>query len=149
VKSFFTRLVFRLFSIHVQENKGITQYTTSNYKHYITQSYQMTYSILDAVYQLCELNVILTQLQCSAAFLNNDLYESNILSSPNCPCGVPRDVVIAIITNIHIVQSMHINVCMHVCMPVLDMMIMLVIIISLWNKGSLRSSNNHARFFKN
>ena len=91
VKSFFTRLVFRLFSIHVQENKGITQYTTSNYKHYITQGYQMTYSILDAVYQLCELNVILTQLQCSAAFLNNDLYESNILSSPNCPCGVPRE----------------------------------------------------------
>ena len=77
--------------MHVQENKGITQYTTSNYTHYITQGYQMTYSILDAVYQFCELNVILTQLQCSAAFLNIDLYKSNILSSLNCPCGVPRE----------------------------------------------------------
>ncbi len=38
-----------------------------------------------------KLNVILTQLRCSASFLNNDLYKSNILSSPNCTCGVPRE----------------------------------------------------------
>ena len=37
-----------------------------------------------------KLNVILTQLRCSASFLNNDLYKSNILSSPKCACGVPR-----------------------------------------------------------
>jgi len=35
----------------VQENKGIIQYTTSNYTHDITQGHQMTYSIVDAVYQ--------------------------------------------------------------------------------------------------
>ena len=38
-----------------------------------------------------KLNVILTQLRCSASFLNNDLYKSNILSSPNCACGVHRE----------------------------------------------------------
>jgi hypothetical protein len=51
----------------------------------------MTYSIVDAVYQSCELNVILTQLQCSVSFLNNDLYKSIILPSPNCACGVVRE----------------------------------------------------------
>jgi hypothetical protein len=38
-----------------------------------------------------KLNVILTQLWCSASFLNNDLFKSNIVSSPNCACGVPRE----------------------------------------------------------
>jgi hypothetical protein len=38
-----------------------------------------------------KLNVILTQLQCSASFVNNDLFKSNIVSSPNCACGVPRE----------------------------------------------------------
>ena len=38
-----------------------------------------------------KLNVILTPLWCSAFFLNNDLYKSNILSSPNCACGIPRE----------------------------------------------------------
>jgi hypothetical protein len=52
---------------------------------------------------------------------------------------------ITIITNIHIEQSMHINV----CMPMLDTMIMLAIIISLWSKGSFRSSNKLANFFEN
>jgi hypothetical protein len=51
----------------------------------------MTYSIVDAVYQSCELNVILTKLQCSVSFLNNDLYKSIILPSPNCACGVVRE----------------------------------------------------------
>jgi hypothetical protein len=37
-----------------------------------------------------KLNVILTQLLCSASFLNNDLFKSKIVSSPNCACGVPR-----------------------------------------------------------
>jgi hypothetical protein len=37
-----------------------------------------------------KLNVILTQLPCSASFLNKDLLISNIVSSPNCACGVPR-----------------------------------------------------------
>jgi cellulose synthase/poly-beta-1,6-N-acetylglucosamine synthase-like glycosyltransferase len=37
-----------------------------------------------------KLNVILTQLRCSASFLNNDLFKSNIVSSPNCACDVPR-----------------------------------------------------------
>jgi hypothetical protein len=36
-------------------------------------------------------NVILTQLRCSVSFLNNDLFKSNIVSSPNCVCGVPRE----------------------------------------------------------
>ena len=40
-----------------------------------------------------KLNVILTQLRCSASFLNNDLFKSNIVSSPNCACGVPREDV--------------------------------------------------------
>ena len=38
-----------------------------------------------------KLNVILTQLLCSASFLNNDLIKSNIVSSPKCVCGVPRE----------------------------------------------------------
>jgi hypothetical protein len=38
-----------------------------------------------------KLNVILTQLRCTASFLNNDLYKSNIVSSLNCACGVPRE----------------------------------------------------------
>jgi hypothetical protein len=37
------------------------------------------------------LNAILTQLRCSASFSNNDLFKSNIVSSPNCACGVPRE----------------------------------------------------------
>ena len=37
------------------------------------------------------LNVILTQLRCSASFLNNDLFKSDIVSSPNCACDVPRE----------------------------------------------------------
>jgi hypothetical protein len=32
--------------------------------------------------------MISTQLRCSASFLNNDLYKSNILSNLNCACGV-------------------------------------------------------------
>jgi hypothetical protein len=36
-----------------------------------------------------KLNVILIPLRCSTSFLNNDLYKSNILSSPNCACGIP------------------------------------------------------------
>ena len=39
------------------------------------------------------LNAILTQLRCSASFLNNDLFKSNIVSSPNCAYGVPREDV--------------------------------------------------------
>ena len=38
-----------------------------------------------------KLNVILNQLRCSASFLNNDLHKANIISSPNCACGVPRE----------------------------------------------------------
>ena len=38
-----------------------------------------------------KLNVILIPLRCSTSFLNNDLYKSNILSSPNCACGIPRE----------------------------------------------------------
>ena len=29
----------------------------------------------------------LTQVRCSISFLNNDLYKSNIIYSPNCSCG--------------------------------------------------------------
>ena len=36
-----------------------------------------------------KLNVILTQLRCTASFLNNDLYNVHILSSPACSCGAP------------------------------------------------------------
>jgi hypothetical protein len=35
--------------------------------------------------------VILTQFRCPASFLNNVLSKSNIVSSPNCACGVPRE----------------------------------------------------------
>ena len=35
--------------------------------------------------------MILTQLRCSTSFLNNDIYKSNIILSPNCACGVPRE----------------------------------------------------------
>jgi hypothetical protein len=43
------------------------------------------------MYGTQKLNVILKQLQCSASFLNNDLFKSNIVSSPNYACGVPRE----------------------------------------------------------
>ena len=35
--------------------------------------------------------MILTQFRCPASFLNNVLSKSNIVSSPNCACGVPRE----------------------------------------------------------
>ena len=38
-----------------------------------------------------KLNVILTQLRCSASFLNKDLYRVNILSNPSCSCGSPQE----------------------------------------------------------
>ena len=38
-----------------------------------------------------KLNVTLTQVRCSISFLNNDLYKSNIIYSPNCSCGVPLE----------------------------------------------------------
>ena len=38
-----------------------------------------------------KINVILTQLQCYASFLNNDWFRSNIVSCPNYACGVPRE----------------------------------------------------------
>ena len=34
-----------------------------------------------------KLNVILTQLRCSASFLNYDLYRAHILTDPSCQCG--------------------------------------------------------------
>ena len=36
-----------------------------------------------------KLNIILTQLRCSASFLNSDLYKINIVDSPACACGAP------------------------------------------------------------
>ena len=36
-----------------------------------------------------KLNIILTQLRCSASFLNNDLYKANLVPSPSCRCGFP------------------------------------------------------------
>ena len=38
-----------------------------------------------------KLNVILTQLRCTASFLNHDLYKVNFLSSPACSCGAPQE----------------------------------------------------------
>jgi hypothetical protein len=35
--------------------------------------------------------MVLRQLRCSASLLNNDLHQSNIVFSPNCACGVPRE----------------------------------------------------------
>jgi hypothetical protein len=35
--------------------------------------------------------VILTQLRCTASFLNHDLYKVYILSSPVCSCGAPQE----------------------------------------------------------
>ena len=37
------------------------------------------------------LNVLLTQLRCSASFLNYDLFKVNILSEPSCRCGNNRE----------------------------------------------------------
>ena len=39
------------------------------------------------------LNIILTQLRCSASFLNYDLYRINILADHSCDCGAPREDV--------------------------------------------------------
>ena len=38
-----------------------------------------------------KLNVILTQLRCTASFLNHDLYKDHILSSPACSCSAPQE----------------------------------------------------------
>ena len=38
-----------------------------------------------------KLNIILTQLRCSASFLNDDLYRVNIVSDPSCSCGHRRE----------------------------------------------------------
>jgi hypothetical protein len=38
-----------------------------------------------------KLNVILTQIRCTASFLNHDLHKVHILSSPACSCGVPQE----------------------------------------------------------
>jgi hypothetical protein len=38
-----------------------------------------------------KLSVILTQLRCTASFLNHDLYKVSILSSPACSCGAPQE----------------------------------------------------------
>ena len=34
-----------------------------------------------------KLNIILTQLRCSASSLNNDLFRANIINDPSCHCG--------------------------------------------------------------
>ena len=39
------------------------------------------------------LNIILTQLRCSASFLNYDLYRVNIIADPSCNCGAPCEDV--------------------------------------------------------
>ena len=33
--------------------------------------------------------IILTQLRCSASFLNNDLHKANLVPNPSCRCGFP------------------------------------------------------------
>jgi hypothetical protein len=38
-----------------------------------------------------KLNLILTQLRCTASFLNYDLYNVHILSIPACSCGAPQE----------------------------------------------------------
>ena len=38
-----------------------------------------------------KLNVILTQIRCTASFLNHDLHKVHILSSPVCSCGAPQE----------------------------------------------------------
>jgi hypothetical protein len=38
-----------------------------------------------------KLNVILTQIRCTASFLNHDLHKVYILSSPACSCGAPQE----------------------------------------------------------
>ena len=34
-----------------------------------------------------KLNIILTQLRCSASFLNNDQFRANTINDPSCHCG--------------------------------------------------------------
>ena len=38
-----------------------------------------------------KLNVILTQLRCTASFLNQDICKVHILSSPECSCGASQE----------------------------------------------------------
>jgi hypothetical protein len=38
-----------------------------------------------------KLIIALTQLRCFASFLNNDLYQVNIISDPSCRCGANRE----------------------------------------------------------
>jgi hypothetical protein len=38
-----------------------------------------------------KLNIVLTQLRCSATFLNYDLFKVNIISNPSCSCGAIRE----------------------------------------------------------
>ena len=38
-----------------------------------------------------KLYVILTQIRCTASFLNHDLHKVHILSSPACSCGAPQE----------------------------------------------------------
>jgi hypothetical protein len=38
-----------------------------------------------------KLKVILTQIRCTASFLNHDLHKVHILSSPACSCGAPQE----------------------------------------------------------
>jgi hypothetical protein len=40
---------------------------------------------------IVELNVILTQIRCTASFLNHDQHKVHILSSPVCSCGAPQE----------------------------------------------------------
>jgi hypothetical protein len=35
--------------------------------------------------------VILTQIRCTASFLNHDLHKVHTLSSPACSCGAPQE----------------------------------------------------------
>jgi hypothetical protein len=38
-----------------------------------------------------KLNMILTQIRCTASFLSHDLHKVHILSSPACSCGAPQE----------------------------------------------------------
>jgi hypothetical protein len=35
--------------------------------------------------------MLVTQLRCTASFLNHDLYKVHILSSPTCSCDAPQE----------------------------------------------------------
>ena len=70
--------------ICVREAKNISKFKKEIRKENNKESIPHHY-----IYGPRKLNIIITQLRCSASFLNFDLYKVNIVKSPKCTCGAP------------------------------------------------------------